>query len=314
MEMTQIFLPALYLVISLFVLIKGADVFIVGAKQIGLKLGMSSFTVGVLIVGVGTSLPELAASVAAVMSGASELVIANAVGSNITNILLIVGVMAAFGGTVTITKNLIRSELPIFLISTVHFIAAVRDGHIDQLEALLLTGTFVAYLWYLYTDNKAHAEANTERPEGTLGKPIGLVLLGVAGVLVGAHFTVESAVSIATALSVPLGLVSIGAIAIGTSLPELFVSIQAMRSGETELAIGNIFGSNAFNILMVVGLTGLFAPLKADAVVMELGIGILIAASIIFFVSGLAKQIQRWEGVMMLLFFVFFLAKLIAFV
>jgi len=113
---------------------------------------------------------------------------------------------------------------------------------------------------------------------------------------------------------VPIGLVSIAAIAIGTSLPELFVSLQAIKNKETDLAIGNIFGSNAFNILLVVGVPGLIAPLQADAVVMELGLLILVAASLILFVSGLARQIQKWEGVMMLLFFAFFLIKLIDFV
>jgi len=133
-------------------------------------------------------------------------------------------------------------------------------------------------------------------------------------VLVGAHYTVESAVAIATGLAIPIGLVSIAAIAIGTSLPELFVSIQAVRNNETDLAIGNIFGSNAFNILLVVGVPGLISPLVADVVVMELGLLIMIAASLILFVSGLARQIQKWEGVMMLLFFAFFLVKLVEFI
>ena len=122
------------------------------------------------------------------------------------------------------------------------------------------------------------------------------------------------AVNIATGLSIPIGLVSIGAIAIGTSLPELFVSLQALKTKETDLAIGNIFGSNAFNILMVVGIPGLIMPLEAGEVVMELGIWIFVAASLILFINGLARQVQKWEGVAMLIFFVFFLVKLVAFV
>lgn len=140
------------------------------------------------------------------------------------------------------------------------------------------------------------------------------IVLGIAAVLIGAKFTVDMVVNIATAVKVPLGLVSIGAIAIGTSLPELFVSLQALKTGEAELAIGNIFGSNAFNILVVIGVPALITPLIADEVVMELGLGILLAASAILFVNGLARQIMRWEGIMMLLFFVFFLAKLVDFV
>ena len=132
--------------------------------------------------------------------------------------------------------------------------------------------------------------------------------------VIGAHYTVEMVVNIATAIEVPLGLISIAAIALGTSLPELFVSLQALKTGEAELAIGNIFGSNAFNILVVIGIPGLIAPLVAGEVVMGLGIGILAAASAILFVNGLARQIMRWEGMMLLLFFGFFLIKLIDYI
>lgn len=303
------------LVIALFALVRGADLFVDGAKDIGATFGMSSFAIGVLIVGLGTSVPELASSLAAVFNGTSEIVIANAVGSNITNILLIVGVLAALGGPIMISKNLLKTELPIFFIATVHFIASVYDGVIDRAEAVLLVLTLVAYIWYLLSvpDSGATDGSNTKRPRLQL-KSVLLVLFGIAAVLVGANYTVEMTVNIATGLSVPIGLVSIAAIAIGTSLPELFVSLQAIKSKETDLAIGNIFGSNAFNILLVVGVPGVITPLVADEVVMVLGIGVLMAASLILFVSGLARQVQKWEGVMMLLFFVFFLVKLIEFV
>ena len=292
-----------YLALSIFVLVRGADWFVEGAKKIGLKLGMTPFVVGVLIVGLGTSLPELASSVAAVLADAPEIVIANAVGSNITNILLIAGVLSAFGGTIIIKQKLLQTELPIFLIATVHFIAAVYDGVVDRLEGLLLVGTFVAYLWYLFAEaakGKATIEPAEEALDTKTWPAIGLIVLGLAALLLGANYTIENAVNLATAFNVPLGLVSIAAIAIGTSLPELFVSIQSMRGGDADLAIGNIFGSNAFNMLLVVGLPSLFVSLPADRVVMELGIAIMAAASIIFFVSGLARHIMRWEGVMML--------------
>lgn len=307
---------------ALFVLVRGADLFVAGAKQIGAAFGMSSFAIGVLIVGLGTSVPELASSLAAVFNGTNEIVIANAVGSNITNILLIVGVLAAFGGPILISKNLLKTELPIFFIATVHFVASVYDGVIDRVEAILLVGTLVAYIWYLLSSSeKSEVSDDTEERMGVQIKSIIFILLGLAAVLMGAHYAVEMAVNIATGLAVPIGLVSIAAIAIGTSLPELFVSLQAIRNNEADLAIGNIFGSNAFNILMVVGIPGLLAPsfgsiaaLAADTVVMELGLLVLIAASLILFVSGLARQIQKWEGVMMLLFFAFFLVKLVEFI
>ena len=325
MQLFAMFPPMLIwvvvLAISLYILVRGADLFVEGAKQVGSAFGMSSFAIGVLIVGLGTSVPELASSIAAVLSGTNEIVIANAVGSNITNILLIVGVLALLSGPILISKNLIQTELPIFFIATVHFIASVYDGVIDRVEALLLVGTLIAYIWYLLasSDKDQDAESNADRSKVTF-KSIVFIVLGIGAVLVGANYTVEMAVNIATGLAIPIGLVSIAAIAIGTSLPELFVSLQAIKNKETDLAIGNIFGSNAFNILMVVGIPGLFAqsfgtgePLLADPVVMELGLMVLVAASLILFVAGLARQIQRWEGAMMLLFFAFFLVKLLEF-
>ncbi len=316
MDIIELIKWVIYLLIALFVLVRGADLFVAGAKQVGASFGMSSFAIGVLIVGLGTSLPELASSLAAVMAGSTEIVVANAVGSNITNILLIVGILAMLGGPVMINKNLLKTELPIFFIATVHFVASIFDGVVDRVEAFLLFGTLCAYIWYLFSsgnDAKEEMEVKHTRKKITR-KDIAFVVLGVAAVLVGAHYTVEMAVNIATALAVPIGLVSIGAIAIGTSLPELFVSLQAIKSKETDLAIGNIFGSNAFNILLVVGVPGLLMPLDVGQVVMDLGIWVLVAASLILFVNGLARQVQRWEGIAMALFFVFFLVKLVDFI
>jgi cation:H+ antiporter len=306
------------LAVSLFALVRGADMFVVGAKQMGASLGMSKFAIGVLIVGFGTSLPELASSIAAALEGSTEIVIANAVGSNITNILLVVGVLAALGGRIVIKRDLIKTELPIFFIATVHFLAVVHDGVVDRIEAMLLLGTFCAYIYYLIYEAEGGDKVDLvkdkkDRRPRLEAKSIAFILVGMVFVLLGAKFTVDMVVNIAMFANVPIGLVSIAAIALGTSLPELFVCLQAIKTGEGELAIGNIFGSNSFNMLVVVGIPGLIVPLVADQVVMDLGIGILLAASAIFFVNGLARQIMRWEGFMMLLFFAFFLIKLIDF-
>jgi len=303
------------LAVALFVLVRGADFFIAGASSIGRSLGMSSFAVGVLIVGMGTSLPELAASLAAAWSGATEIVIANAVGSNITNILLVVGVLAFFGGPIMIKQKLIKTELPLFFIATVHFIAVIIDGTVDRLEAALLVATFGAYMWYVLVESK---NGDIETIDGADEKLTAFVLiktvLGLLAILAGAKYAVDMTVVLAAELLIPVGVVAIAAIAVGTSLPELVVSIQAIRAKRTEMAIGNIFGSNAFNMLMVVGLPGMFISLTADAVVMQLGLGIMLAASLILFISGLARQLMRWEGLMMLIFFAFFVSKLFTFI
>jgi cation:H+ antiporter len=315
--MVDLLISFFILLTALYVLVRGADLFVSGAKQVGMAMGMSKFAIGVIIVGFGTPLPELAASVAASINGVPEIIIANVVGSNITNILLIVGIVAAIGGRIIIERELIKTELPIFFAATALFILAVYDGSIDRIESFLLFGTFVTYLWYLLIEAKSEDDINLtkqgRRPYPEL-RSVVFIILGVAAVVFGAKYAVDMVVEIALTLSVPITLVSISAIAVGTSLPELFVAIRAMQLGEPELAVGNIFGSSIFNLLVVVGLPGIFvAPLIADSVVMGLGLPILIVASAIFFVSGMAKQIMRWQGMMMVLFFGFFAFKLVTF-
>ncbi len=315
--MGALFLSFAVLVAGLYILVKGADVFVDGAKQIGLSAGMSRFAVGVLIVGFGTSLPEFASSLAGALAGNTEIVLANVVGSNITNILLIVGFITVIGGTITIRQDLLRTELPVFFIATTHFVLSMYDGVVDRVESFLLLGTFSAYLWYLFVESKSEdgIEMTTDgrRPRLQMSS-VGKVVAGLAALLIGAHYSVAALGDIATGLAVPIGLVSITLLAIGTSLPELFVTLRAAMKKEHELAIGNIFGSNAFNMLFVVGIPGIMMPLQADEIIMELGIPVLVAASLILFVSGLSKRVMRWEGIMLLIFFAFFMIKLIPYV
>jgi cation:H+ antiporter len=316
MEFTQLILWTVFLFGSLFILVRGSSLFLVGAKQVGLSSGLSPFIIGVLIVGFGTSLPELASSIAGVLQGAPEIVVANVVGSNITNILLIVGLLSVLAGKILIAQDLIKTELTVFFIAAVHFVLALHDGWIDRLEALLLLGTFGAYLWYIFAggENEEIKELQEEKRTAFSMHSVFLMLLGMAGVLFGAHFAVDMTLKVAEGLSIPVELVSILAIAVGTSLPELSVALQALKTKDTELAIGSIFGSNTFNALAVIGIPALLAPLPADTIVMEIGLPVMIAATIILFVIGLSRQIMRWEGVMMLLFFGFFLVKLSYFI
>ena len=145
-------------------------------------------------------------------------------------------------------------------------------------------------------------------------KSISLLVIGLLAIIGGAHFTVYSAIEIATLIGVPISIVAILGIAIGTSLPELAVSLKAVKSGDADLAIGNIFGSNAINMLLVVGLPAFFTNLLVDEVVMNVGIYILLAASVIFFVHGLSRRLMRWEGAMLLLFFIFFIIQLFQYI
>jgi cation:H+ antiporter len=300
------------LAVSLYVLIKGADVFLDGAKQVGRSLGMSTFAIGILIVGFGTSLPELASSIAAVLQGSTELAAANVVGSNVTNILLIIGLGAVVAGRIMFNQDILKTELPLFVISQAILVAVVIDGAVDRIEAGFLLAVFGAYLWYIMVESKQGEREGGDVPKISPALVL-TMLIGLGAVLVGAHYTVEMAVNIATALAVPIGLVSITAVAVGTSLPELMVTLQSVRKRDMEVAVGNIFGSNTFNALVVMGIPALIAPLVVDTVVLGLGLWYMLAASLMIFVIGLSRQVMRWEGLMMLIFFAFFLTKLAVF-
>lgn len=308
--MLEIIIPTLSLILGLAILVRGADYFVDGAKAIGSAFGMSAFAVGVLIVGFGTSLPEFASSFAAVLNGATDVAIANVVGSNITNILLIVGLATCIGGALHVKQNLLTSELPVFAIATLHVVFSLRDGTLDRLEALLLLCTFFAYLWYLFVESRKGEKQRSEGEKRVHTRHITLLVGGLTLLIVGATISVDMIEQLGVVLNVPGGLISITVLAIGTSLPELMVTVRSAFRNEHEVAIGNIFGSNVFNALFVLGVPGLLTPLVADQITMELGLPIMVAASLILFIAGLSGRVHRWEGLMMLAFFVFFIAKL----
>ncbi|MFT5280992.1 MAG: cation:H+ antiporter [Flavobacteriaceae bacterium] len=300
---------------SLFVLVKGSDWLLGSAEKIGLRAGLSPFVVGVVIVGLGTSFPELVSSLIAVFQGAPEIVVANALGSNIANILLVVGLAAVIGGRMAISKNLIDLELPLLAISTVLFLGVVWDGIVTIPEAIILLLGYVIYLLYTikYKDDEIQEEDPehqvVERPRVS-AKDILFLILGVVGLVIGAKYLVNSIIKISEIFNIATGIISITAVAFGTSLPELLVSIKAARSGKTDVALGNIFGSNIFNILVVVGIPALFATLPLDEPTMQVGVPALAVVTLLFVISGISKRIHIWEGAFYLLAYILFAGKL----
>lgn len=296
---------------SLGALIKGADWLLASAEKIGFAFGLSAFVVGVIIVGVGTSLPELISSLAAVYKGVPEIVASNAVGSNIANILLILGISSIVAKKLEVTKNLIDLEIPILAISTVIFWGVAYDGFVSLGESILLVVTYGIYL--LYT--MYHKEEETE-PEQTIERPkivtrdIVMLCVGLLALVLGANYLVDSVIELATIFNVAVGAITITAVAVGTSLPELLVSVKAALKGKSEVAIGNIFGSNAFNIMMVVGIPGLFARLPLDGPTLTIGLPALIASTFLLVISGISRKIYSWEGAFFLSLYVLFVAKL----
>jgi len=320
-------------VLALVALVEGAKWFLEAAEKIGLSFGLSPFVIGVLIVGIGTSLPELASALAASLKGATEIVVANAAGSNIANILLVVGFSAIVGRKLMVDKNLIDIELPLLAISTVLFLGVVYDGTVVFWESLLLAFVYMVYLFYtMFGEDNVNIspslkeeikELEVEQKEirkrsfnvfvlKLLRSVDDFIIMAVGMIILvlGAKYLIDSVIELSRLLNVAPSLISITAIAIGTSLPELVVSTRAALSGKTSLAIGNILGSNAFNALMVVGIPGLFSTLHIDSATLTIGVPVMALATLLFILSGISRRIHHWEGMMFLIFYMLFVMKL----
>ena len=254
--------------VSLYVLIIGSGWFLKGAQNIGIALGMSPFAVGVLIVGIGTSLPEVASALAAVFQNAQNVVVATAVGSNIANILLVLGLSSIIAKKISVTKNLIDVEIPVLIGVTGIFVFMAYDGGISTFESVLLILLLILQVIYIvrHDDNKVFNEGidrKIDRAKGIFKYFLFLVVGGIA-IFLGARYFIVSFLEIVKVIQVPVEVATITVLALGTSLPEIVVSITAALKGDGEVAVGNIFGSNVFNLVLVVGLPGLITFLPVD--------------------------------------------------
>ncbi len=318
-------------VISLIALVKGSDWLISSAEKIGLAIGLSPFIVGVTIVGIGTSFPELISSLAATLKGVTEVVAANAIGSNIANILLIVGISAVIGRRLVVTKSLIDLDLPLLAIATVLFLGVVWDKKITFGESLLMLATYLVYLLYtvLHKDTEDTDEIYEVLPSRRerrkhiavqkketfirpklAGKDFIMLILGVIGLFLGAKYLIESLVKLSEILNVATGVIAITAVALGTSLPELLVSAKAAFQKKSEISLGNIFGSNIFNAFVVIGFPGLFSLLSVDNQTFAIGVPTMAFATFLFIISGISRRIHIWEGFFYLSIYILFIAKL----
>ena len=322
-------------ILSLAVLVKSADWFINSAEKIGLAFKISPFIVGVTIVALGTSFPELITSLFAVFRGATEIVVAGALGSNIANILLIIGFSSIVAKTLIIKKSLIDLDAPLLAGTTVLFVFIIIDQKVVFWEAILLLCAFVIYLLYTIfsrgslqvtpeetlevlpsrVERRKKKEEKKEVQVSSLSKINSQVFIflifGMIGLAIGAYFTIESVIKLAELFQIPTSFIAIIAVALGTSLPELVVSVKAALTKKHEIALGNVFGSNIFNILLVIGIPSLISPLIVDNLTFNIGLPFLVAATLLFIISGISRRIHIWEGMMYLLLYILFIFKLI---
>ena len=328
----MLYIWILIFIVSLAILVKGADWFLEAAEKMGLVMGLSPFIVGVVIVGLGTSFPELISSFAALFEGVTDIIPANAIGSNIANILLVVGLSAIVGRKLTVAKSLIDLDLPLLAIATALFLGVAWDGSITIIESVILIVAYVIHLTYIvvHEDDTAHEpiprveiieEGKRRKYQEILHQDkkhrltisdIVMLLGGVLGLVIGAKYLIEAVIALAALSGIGTGVIALAAVAFGTSLPEIMVSLKAAWHKKSEVALGNIFGSNIFNILAVVGIPGLFSTLTLDAQTLTLGIPVLMVATGLFVISGISRRIHIWEGSMYILVYIFFIGKLFA--
>ncbi len=310
----------LIFIISLIALVKGADFFLVSAEKIGLSFGLSPFIVGVTIVAFGTSFPELFTAIVAALRDVTEIIPANVIGSNIANILLVVGISAIIGKKISVTKNLIDVDLPLLAIGTAVMMVVIMPwggeglAKVTRPESIILLITYTAYFFYtiFHKDERELKiqEVGLEKPK-ILTKDILLLITGIVALSIGANYLIDSVVEMATIMGVAVGVVSILAVAVGTSLPELIVSVKAAFQNKPEVALGNIFGSNIFNSFIVLGLPGLIREIHIDEPTLLIGFPIMLLATLLFVISGISRRIHNWEGIFFLSLYVLFVIKII---
>jgi len=289
---------------SLALLVFSADKFIEGAEQIGLSLGIPSFVIGVTVVALGTSLPELISSIFAILEGSSEIVIGNVVGSNITNILLVLGVVGFIAKSFTISFDFKKIDLPFFVVASAFLVFAVWDLNFALWEAVVSMALLVSYI--IFSLRSGSDLSDKQSPRLNM-KSFLWVLLGGLGIYFGAKYNVESIISIGEKLNIGAEIIALTAVALGTSLPELFVSFAAIRKGNAEIAVGNVLGSNIFNAAGIMAAARFVGDLTIPEGIKQISIPLMIFATIAFILIVWNKRVVRWEGVFLLLLYGVFL-------
>ena len=290
----------------LVVLLKASDWFVESAEKIGLSFGVSPFIVGVTIVAFGTSLPELAASIAAIYAGESEIVIGNVVGSNIANILLILGITAVLAKEVKLDFKIVDIDLPFLVGSSLFLWFACFDMNITLFEmVILLTCLFL----FLVNSFQRDEDPDNEDRIDINWKTYAIMIAGGVLVYISAEYTVVAIQKLAAIAGIMPDGIAVTLVAFGTSLPEIAVSIAAVRNKKTSIAVGNVVGSNIFNVLAVVGISRIFGELAIPESFLSFNLPFMFAVTIMFGIISIGRNLSRWEGFMFILFYLYFIGQ-----
>lgn len=312
-------LDIILLVVGFIILIKGADIFVDGASSIASNFKISKMLIGLTIVAFGTSAPEFAVSVKSLISGNGDIVLGNVIGSNILNILLILGISSLFH-FLNVKNNTVKKELPITLLITTLFAVLLSDHLFDsnitnaftRSDGIVLLLFFLVFIYYLISMARNKVDDDQNEKYMSMSKSIMYTIIGLVCIIVGSNFVVDSASSLAAIIGISEKMISLTVIAFGTSLPELVTSVTATKKGEYDIAIGNVVGSNIFNIGMVIGLpVAIFGGISditfnyIDLIVM------LLSAFLLFIFSFKDRKISKKEGIAFLILFVIYYSYVI---
>lgn len=315
----SIFISILLLIVGLALLIKGADWLVGGASSIAASFGVAPIVIGLTIVAFGTSMPELVVNLLSAYRGSTDLAIANIVGSNIANILLILG-CASVVYPLSIKRNTTWKEIPFSLLAMLMVLVLTSDifltgasaNVLDRIDGLVLLAFFIIFLYYTFGISKAVGEGETTE-KMSLARAAGLVALGITGLVVGGKLTVDSAITLAQLAGISERVIGLSVVAIGTSLPELITSVMAAYRRHVDIAIGNVVGSNIFNVFWILGLSGTLQALPlSDGSLTD--IFFALAASLFLFIAmfvGKKHTLERWQGAMMLTVYAGYLGWLV---
>lgn len=294
-------LNIIYIVCGVAVVLWGADRMTDGAVVIARRLKIPPFVIGLTVLAIGTSAPEFFVSLLSAIKNTPDMAVGNVVGSNILNVLLVGGASAAVMPMLVKRSTIVR-DVPILLTASLLLLVLSLDGNLSRLDCVLLFGAFLAFMVYTVRSAKGHAEESEMK--GKLYKlpvAIGLIVLGLVCLVVGSSFFVDGASSLARALGVSDAVIGLTVVAAGTSMPELATSVVAARKGQNDIAIGNIIGSNIFNILMALGLTGIISPMHIEGITVVDFVMMMVSVVMLWLFSYSKLKLERWEGCVLLL-------------
>ena len=304
-------LDIVLIIVGVWMVLYGADRLTEGASALARRMNVPEMIIGLTIVAAGTSAPELFVSLVSALKGTPDMAVGNVVGSNTMNCMLIVGCAAAVAPMV-ISRSTVRKDIPFAIGATLLLMALTYDGSLSWVDGIILLAGFAAFMVYTLRQAKAgSSEEETTATNMTTGKAVLYLIGGLAGLVVGSNVFVDHASNLAFALGISEAVVGLTVVAGGTSLPELATSVVAARKGQSAIAIGNVIGSNVFNILMILGLTGVICPLEIEGITLVDQAVMLVSIVLVWLFSRTLYTVERWEGALLVGGYLAYLAWLI---